>query len=177
MKVPKKIMDLLFKLNELAKRGVDGEKETANKMLSELLKKYDLTLADIEPEVIIEKEFKVPSDRVVFFSQIAAHVTGSGKYSYRRRQKSKLRSIYIKATKAQLIEIEAKFNFFLPLYDKEMELFYKAFIYKNNLTANLKDEEEEEDRELTPEELDAVFRIRQMMSGINRHQFHKQLKN
>ena len=52
-----KLSDTMKKLLELSKRGIDGEKENAEKLLTKMMKKYHISKEDLEKEDI--KEFKI----------------------------------------------------------------------------------------------------------------------
>ncbi len=59
----------LKKLYALAMRGVGGEKETAQAILDKLLKKYAMTIDDLDEEVIQEYELEYhgkEQDRITF---------------------------------------------------------------------------------------------------------------
>lgn len=50
--------ELLKKLQALAERGVGGEKETAERKLKQLIKKYGIEEAELSEDKIMEFEFK-----------------------------------------------------------------------------------------------------------------------
>lgn len=50
--------ELLKKLQALAERGVGGEKETAERKLRELIKKYNIDEAELAEDKLKEFEFK-----------------------------------------------------------------------------------------------------------------------
>lgn len=54
--------ELLLKLQELAKRGVNGEKENADKLLKKLMKKYNISEDEINNEEINEVELELRND-------------------------------------------------------------------------------------------------------------------
>lgn len=60
-----------------------------------------------------------------------------------------------------------------------MKIFYKAFIQKNHLYSKSTGENEDvdNDKDLTPEEMAELFRMAQIMGGLDRHSFHKRLGN
>ncbi len=55
-KISQKLQIKLRKIYELSQRGVEGEKENAQKMLNELLKKHNLSIDDIFPNAKYKKQ-------------------------------------------------------------------------------------------------------------------------
>ena len=60
---------LIKKLQELAERGVGGEKEGAQKKLEQLMKKYNISEADLSDEQLREHEWKYHTE---FEKKVAA---------------------------------------------------------------------------------------------------------
>ena len=54
--------ELLLKLQELAKRGINGKKENADKLLKKLMKKYNISEDEINNEEINEVELELRND-------------------------------------------------------------------------------------------------------------------
>ncbi len=173
-----KILELARKLRALADKGVDGEKDTALLMLQRLMKKHGITIDMISEDEIKEHSFKIEETYSRFFGQIVASVLGSKvSVSYYPHQKGKKREQFINCTPYQAIEIEAKYNFFVECYKKELELFYQAFIQQNHLYVkkNDNDEDDSEEKELSREEREKLYKMVNMMQGMDRHIFTKQL--
>lgn len=173
-----KIIELAKKLKALADRGVDGEKENAAEMLGKFMEKHKLSLEDIEGEKKRRRRFKVLADQKIFFNQICSNVLGRN-----YRVESTGQAIYkvVEVTDAEYVEILAKYEFYWKHYQKEQEIFYKAFIQKNQLYRKETDEERrqrqerEHERELTPEEKAELWKMANMMQGMDAARFHKQL--
>lgn len=173
------IIDLLKKLKALADRGVGGEKENAQQMLQRLMDKHGISLEDIEGEVKRRRDFFISDEQMKFFKQVVGSVVGREYvYKSRRGDRRKKKLIALDLTDADYIEIDAKFDFFWKAWEKDVLLFYKAFVQKNHLYSKPNDDEKEEDddREYTAEEKAEFFRMAQMMAGMEKHNFQKQLK-
>lgn len=54
--------ELLKKLQALAERGVGGERETAERKLKELIKKYGIEEEELNEDKIIDFDFKYHSE-------------------------------------------------------------------------------------------------------------------
>jgi hypothetical protein len=172
-----KIIALARKLKALADRGIDGERENANDMLTRLMKQHAITLDMIDGIEKAEHEFFIEAEKYKFFKQIAANVLGNG-CSIRRyiRDRKKRRSRFIECTASEAIEIQAKFDFFSRVFTEESEIFYRAFIQKNHLYCNPdKTAPEAETEELSAEELAKLWKMSQMMTAMERHHFAKQI--
>lgn len=171
-----KIINLLKKLSELAKRGVGGEQENAERMLHDLCKKHGISLDDIEGEKVSEYEFHVPKEQSKFFCQVVSSVLGNDidvMYATVDRKKVVQRK-YVKCSDAEYVEIQAKWEFYWKKYNDDLEIFYAAFVQKNKLYIKKLDDDDD-DTEPTLEERQRLFRMRQMMDGLDRHSFHKQI--
>ncbi len=128
-----KIKTLISKVAELANRGVGGERESAKKKLEKLLKKYGLTLADINGDENDkqQREFRIKNreDYVTVLTQVIWDVVPD----IRIQQNTKRLEVYVKLTTEQYIEVKEKFDYFWNLWVKEKEQFLMAFIIKNRL--------------------------------------------
>lgn len=182
-----KVLKLAQKLKALSDQGVGGEKDNATRMLIALCEKHGIPLSDITDDEPIQR-FEIwkerdPSMEWKFFVQIAASVLGDdfmiGRYrhNYKKGQKyAGLRRCFIECTASQFLEIQAKHEFFWAHWQKEVKMFYQAFVQTNKLYTKADPNKESEERDLTPEELEELYRISQLMQGIDRKIFNKQLE-
>lgn len=171
-----KLLDLAKKLKALSEQGEGGEKRNATTMLESLIKKHGIKLDDLEEEKVIENRFKLTKDEEKLFIQVAS-VTIDGVKIYGINGNKTARkhiTFVINCTAAEALEIRAKFEFYKQAWNKDLKLFFRAFIHKNHLAISSKGEEDE--KELTSEELADIYRMAQMMKGMDKHQFLKQLK-
>ena len=155
------------KILALARRGVGGEKVTAEGMLAKLLAKYGMTVADLESDAGLaqRREFKYSTefDRKLL-SQIVASVLGTRSLtSWRRRGK---RQVGFDLTALQFAEIDVRYNAYRGALRKELEKttgrVYAAFVQANNLGVSAGDDDEPaEDMDLN--ELHAILGLMQAM--------------
>lgn len=174
------IFDLARKLNALAVGGVGGEKETAAIMLQRLLRKHNLTIEDIEGIEIKDHFFEMVRDEERLFLQVVVSSFPGLKIYDTRGNKTarKHLRIIVKCTAAQAVEIHAKFDFYLNAWRADLKTFFSAFVHKNHLGKPLTEAEENEpEKPLSSEEKAELWRISNMMNGLDKHHFHKQLKN
>lgn len=173
-----KEIELAKKLKALADRGEGGEKETAEAMLKMHLKKHGLTLEDIESEAIKEHYFNIPDNGEKLFYQIVKHVNREinvyGAIPIKMIKKHKLKGNFIiDATHSQFVEIEAMYAFYSKLFEKELEIFFSAFIQSNKLYCN----GEVDINTLSEEKIEEAKRIIELSKNIESKDFRKQLHN
>lgn len=166
-----KILALAKKLHELAKRGIDGEKQNALDMLEKMMQKHGITWDMLDVNNRKEREFKIHKDQHKFLVQIIHSVAGSVDiYGFASDKKRTTKRVVVDITDMEFIEVTAKFEFYWAKYKEDMELFYSAFIQKNKLFRKQTEEDEEKDLPpLTAEEKAKLYRMRQMMDGLDRH--------
>lgn len=170
-----KILELAKKLKRLSEQGVGGEAINAADQLEKICKKHGISLADLDDEKLTMGWFKVTPEQTKFFNQTVASVLGRSWNSYNRivgGRKVK-NTIGIESTSANLAEIEMKFYFYWKLYVDELDIFYAAFIQKNQLYVNGVTEK----KELTPEEKERLLRVLEMASNIKSETFRKQIQS
>lgn len=172
-------IERMKKILALARRGVGGEKTTAEAMLQRLMSKYNLTLADLEDQAAERTRhwFKCKNKRErLLLQQIAAFVLQSREYDFwSAKHLPGQRAISLtplefaevdvryqackKALAAELVKVEAR--------------VYSAFIQANNLGLQ-RAEDAPEPPPMDPDELAAILGL---MSGMNPVQVHRQIGN
>ena len=132
-----KIKKLALKLKELADRGIDGERDAAEKKLNTLLKKYKLTVGDINKNKAERKNivFKNEDERM-----IVAHVIWSVVPDAKIFRSGSQKKAICDLTPEQYIEIKEKSKFYLKHFNEEKSNFIVAYILKNNLTVKGSDD-------------------------------------
>jgi len=155
------IKEKLRKVYALALRGTDGEKEVAKRLLTDLLKKHKLTLADIETEerTYIEFSYQHTMERDLLV-QIGARVLDSDTVSFRVDKKK--RRLYIRLTRVEAIDMEMLYSTFRVALMDELDRFLVGFYAKHQL-CNQSDTDKPKKSTLTQEEIE---RIRRMMEGM-----------
>ncbi len=168
-------LELLKKIQALAKNGVGGEKFNARQKLSELMEKYHIRDEDLETEVIKSFDFKVGNKmEKELLGQIAYSVYGNknekkGYYSY-IHIKNKM---CIDCTDIEFLEIKAKFDFYKRELRKQLDRFYHTFIQANEIFPNPELCKSKDERFFLSEEDMKVLR---MAKGIEKSEFLKQIE-
>lgn len=180
-----KILETAKKLKDLSDRGIDGERENAIEMLSRFMKKHGITAEMIEGRMVKKHSvFLEPVFEKGFFRQICASVLGGGfslyRYTYKltkSRENVGKNRYGIECTDAEFIEIEAKHEFYFKCFLEDMDVFRSAFIQKNQLwqKSDGSDNDDADSPELTPTEKAKLFKMANMMMGMDKKEFLKQL--
>lgn len=165
----------LIKILNLAKRGVGGEKENAQRMLDALLKKHGMTineLLDEDIKSIVWFRYKNKTEKILFAHCCLKVIDGWD----RSRWSSKVRKNQygVQVTKAQEIELGLMFaahrKAFSKELDKQVDRILAAYVHSNNLFSNTPSEEAESGTsEISMDELEAIIALARTMKPTPVH--------
>lgn len=169
-------LELLQKIKALAEKGSGGEKINAQKMLAQLMKKYNIREEELADEVL--KDFDIQTynrweQRLLY--QVAYSVYGNIdeskvilRYTYHKGK------FCIRCTSSEFLEIEAKFNFYRHHFKKQQEIFYDAFLCANDIypPEHLVNREKFKHRDLTDDDMAAL----RMSAGIDKAEYRQQIE-
>jgi len=166
------------KLKALADKGEDGERENAKNMLDNFMKKYDITIEDIEGDTVQDYLFNISDFHFQLWYQVVRGVDPSvkayGPFTNKCKIKYGIRGNYmLTSTTATYVEIKSKYEFYKRLFDKEYKIFRTAFFMANDL---LLDPANGERKQLTLKEIEYELRVREMTKGIKTGIYRKCLK-
>lgn len=165
--------ELLQKIKALAERGVAGERESAQAILSRLMEQYGISENELETEQRETAWFRYSQETERrLLNQIIYMVTGSSSFgcvgTYTGRKRKELGA---KCTAAERLEIEANYAFFKLAMEEELELFYSAFASTNHLFP--KEGSKKDFDDLSPEEKARHLKVGLMMEGMERRTLRK----
>lgn len=170
-----KLIEKIKHVQELAERGVDGERESAAAMLEKLMKKHGITEQEISQEYreIVWFGYKTPVEERLL-AQVIYKVTGkipSGCMGAKSRRKHK--KLGISCNPLERLEIEFLYAFYKPALEEELKRFLTAFMHLNELFP-----EDESPQAPTPRTMSKaeLFKISAMMMGMDRHEPPDQTK-
>jgi hypothetical protein len=176
-----KNIELLKKLKALSEKGVGGEATNATDMLNKLLKKHNLTLEDLEEDKKNDYYFSTSGMHSELLHQIAKMVNSEVKcydVPLKMVKKHKLSGNFIlNCTSAEFIEIDQMFSVYKNLLDKELKVFYYAFLQTNDLLITPKKGSEKKLSDLSKEEKEQLLRANEMASLIKKETVRKQISN
>ena len=182
-----RIIERILKVRAIAKGGVGGERVAAEQLLSSMMKQYGISLEDIEQDA---KEYRlayIGDGRYEFklFGQIAYKLYNLPRIADLRKAPAKYKRVWAEAglgpknanvglycTKAEFIEILSVFEIYKADFIRQEEVFYYAYLDKNDLL--LKSEGEQPD--LTDEEIDRLMSAERMKRGIKKQELYKQIE-
>lgn len=167
-----KTIERIKKLQALAERGVGGEKETAQKMLSRMLEKNGISsLEELESE---EYEYTLFSysgkHELRLLRQCIYKVMGASNNTIAYRTRGTRQKIGIYCTKAQKVEIELEFEFYKNVFYEELDTFISAFIQAQEIFPK---DAPESDGEMTEKDIKIAF----MQQGIERRQRYAMIES
>jgi|GEM_PF-3315806 len=164
-------IELAKKLKALAERGHGGEKFNADSALKALMRKYDITEEQLAETTRQWASFKFPRGKRKLYAQIASSVIG------KRVLEAKVNVVknilYLEVTKAEELELRAKFDYWNRAYDEEVEIFLDAFIQKNSLTPT--DMPADNEKEKTPEERERFLKMANLYGAMEKRSFTRDL--
>ena len=146
------------------------------------MREHGISFEDIESEVKKSRSFRYYSnDERKFLIQVISSVIGKkfgANHGDMFRDNKKLYKYAVELTDAQFIEVLEKHRFFWKEYQEAQELFYSAFIQKQKLYSKPEEKhgDDEEEKEMTPEEKARMCKMVQMMGGIEKKSIVKQIK-
>ena len=130
-------IELLNKIKALADNGVGGEKQNATKLLADLMQKYNIDENELQTEVLHNFEFKFSGvyakelAHQVLYSIIGNLDNSKGFFiavTYGGKKKN-----IVRCTNAEFIEFQAKYKFYKYHFLKDLDIFYDAFVEKNDI--------------------------------------------
>lgn len=163
------ITERLKGVYNLALHGVDGEKESAKKLLDKLLKKYNVSINEIEEEQpeVFAFTFHGKWQRKLLI-QVAYKVLDCQPTCYNARVGNSKRispsQIGIRCTKYQRTEIMFLHDFYCQLWESELDKLMLAFIYKHDLYGT--GELNEDTRSESPS-VEEMMQIQSMIDGLD----------
>ena len=163
------IPERLKSVYNLALNGVDGEKESAKRILGKLLEKYNVSINELEEEQadIFAFTFHGKRQRKLLI-QVAYKVLDCPPTCYGVRVGSSKRispsQIGIRCTKYQRTEIMFLHEFYCQLWESELDKLMLAFVYKHDLYGT--GELDEDMKSESPSE-EEMMQIQSMIDGLD----------
>ncbi len=163
-----KIKELLLKLKSLSEKGIGGEKDNATDMLNKALKKYSITLEDLEKEEKEPRVFKIKNreDSLTILFQCINDVCADSRVDF----SPKVLQAYCDLNTSDYIEVSEKYKHYYNIWLKEKKQFLTAYILRNKIGLS----DKPSDKEIDEEERLAIIK---KMSSIGDSKFvDKKLK-
>lgn len=185
-----RIIERLLKIKALSDNGVGGERAAAEQLLTSMMKQYGILPEEIEGDTIEYRLAYVgdgPYDWKLFVQ--IAHKFHHGPEKPRIADLRKVPAKYkrqwadaglgpknanvgLHCTKAEFIEIISIFELYKADFIRQEDVFYYAYLDKNNLLLNADGKQPD----LTDEEIDRIISAERMKSGIKKKELYKQIE-
>ena len=173
-----RIIERLRKIHNLTLRGCDGEKETAERMLANALRKYDLQIEDILPdETDIRKTWWYSYNGAFekrLLRQCFAMVCSPAKSTV-YKHKHLRNQLGCALTQAEMVEMDMFYHRYRIMWKEEMDMFFIAFLSKHTIFSEYAEKQKcknTEDNDLTEEEIE---KLRTFMQGMDNANIRRQL--
>jgi hypothetical protein len=172
-----RIKERLFKMYALATDGVDGEKETAQRILEENLAKYGLSIDDLV-ETDDKKEMCWFTAKDAYKKSLLTQLYGvyicKSQHIKTYVNKVKKYDVGMELTKSEYAELRMMYDFYIDLWikelDKQKEALFLAFISKHGIALQGSDASK-----MTDEEIETAKRACRMMDDLEDVSFKKQI--
>lgn len=164
-----KIKDRMLKILALARQGVGGEQENAERMLETLCKKHGITLDELESRGTAELHwFYVNSkhEKRLLFQIVNLFVSDAKRRDTVFSHKARSRAVGFNLTPGEHAQVKVGFETYKAAWLEQQDLFFTAFIWKNRIFG-LSDSKDDAP-ELTEEQKAKARRAAEMMKGIQK---------
>jgi len=168
---------LIRKVKALAEAGVGGEKTNAESLLQKLMKKYGLTDKDLESEEVVEFSMRVPKIELHRKLMVQLlHICGYKKDERFDFVGAGKNTWHFKAPIAMKVDFMERFDFYIKHLETDIETFYLAFLYKNNLVIeSTEDDTDYQDKKKDEEEIKRHQKALSLAMGLERHHIRKSI--
>ena len=112
--------EILLKLKELSKKGINGEKENAAKLLEKLMKKYNISEEELNNEEIKDVYINLKNEIEI---RLASQILYAF-FDNRKLYKLNKFKYYTELTSAQEIEFKYMFSIYLEDFKRQELVFY-----------------------------------------------------
>lgn len=170
-----KAIELAKKLLALTNSNNVNEAKLAFDMLQKLLAKHNMRVEDLEDNERRKCWYDIAMKHKELFFQCVWNTVEdwSGNYYVNRKDR---RAVGLMLTKAEELELTAKFDFYVREYDKQLEQFTNAFIHANQIYAKHSPEYKTKPSKRKSMSLEDQIRLEQMIGGIRVTPFLKQIE-
>jgi hypothetical protein len=181
-------LDRIRKVYELVNKGEAGERDAAKARLDELMKKYDVTLEELDSNTETTHFYRLHGPRNhEIFAQTAA-TRGCTRFVFigpddnsanSKKLKGMIKgsrprgvNVIMVCSPIDFIEITTAYEVYQRSFNEHYEAFFYAFLAENDLFYG----EADKNREITEKELKMIKRAQMMMFGIDKAEIHKQIE-
>lgn len=167
-RIDDKTLARLGKMAELAKNGVGGEKENALRKVREICDAhgldFDKVLANEEERRPRTVAFKNKLDERLLVQVILRYGDPTENEIFRRRGKKEL---MFETTDSAYMEAIVALDVFRTAFNEELDLFFRAFVYRHNIFATKKSKSKKVKEDSGEDmSLEDTMRLSNLMQGM-----------
>lgn len=166
-----KIKDRMLKLLALARQGVGGEADNAERFLQKMLARHGMTMADLEdseqPKTRVEFTWKTDEEHAILVAVICRAIKAR---DFTCWTMGKRKGFKVELTVAQRVEVELSMAAYMPEFKRQQALMMAAFIHKNRIYSGV---ESDEPSDAPPPPKEDIAAIVAMMQGMRHTPVHK----
>lgn len=170
----------LRKLQALAERGCQGEANNARRAIERICQQYGVRLEDvldIETKRTYTFEIGRSKEMMNLFIRCISSVCDITGMTYHQPTRS---SVCIELTALQYADISSLFNWHKSNYKREFEDFKRSFMFayvgKHDLYFDRERSGSRDREDLTPEDLERIWRTWKIQEGMSNNTYRKQLE-
>ena len=170
-----RLIDRLKKIERLAESGIEGERESAKRLLNDLCQRHNVTLEQLCDDKKEWVKFIVKNriERKILF-QVVSFICKTDGVNYKQLSGSRNKShFYFELNAVQIIDIKDCFKHYRKLWLVNLDDVLSAFIYSNRIFSPSSGEEVEIP---SVEEIARLERISAIMAGMNANPWKKVLR-
>lgn len=165
------LIDRLKKIEALAKGGLEGERENAQRMLDELCARYGVTLEQLADQEKRMHWFPVRGKQAKeLFRCVLVHVVQTRQI----RHRIKADGYECELTTAQAADVRECWGHYREAWKEQMNDVFAAFIHRNRIYGPAKDSDDEP--ELNAEQRAAAERVMDLMRGMQPKRWDRRAK-
>lgn len=173
-----RIIERLKKILALARQGVGGEKQNAQRMLDSLLAKHGMTLADLDGSVQVREDCEFSpknAAEMTLLVQCVASVVLDWDFMVWSAKRGKKR--WISLTKAECLEVRLMFDIHRKALAKHLakqaKVALAAYIHTNGIYSKKSADNEQEDAKESAADMEEIMAILSMMQSMKPTPVHK----
>ena len=172
-----KVIAKIRKVQALAKKGAEGEQQSAAAQVDRMMKKYGLSEADLETEQRERAWFRYQTQLEMRLLQQVIYSTVGDCDIYERWAGQKRKRVHkvlgVDCTAAERVEIGIAFDFWKEAMETELARFFHAFVCRNQIFPPPELAKENPNPEPVP--IDEAIRLNLIMSGMDAHTRRREL--
>jgi hypothetical protein len=128
--IDSRLLELANKINSMANHGTENERIVASSKLKKLMGQHGIQLSDLDNNERERIPIKYKYGQEIILCQCCMKILGKDTEILFHKRKNLM---FPFCTQSEFLKIKSIFDYFWEIYNKEISIFRKAFILKNNI--------------------------------------------